>query len=57
MARADHPQKPPAKQPKHSARTAADKAARQARLAEEMRMNLMKRKAQARARRERSQPD
>jgi hypothetical protein len=44
------------KQPKHSARTAADKAARTARVAEEMRKNLLKRKAQQRAKREKSQP-
>jgi hypothetical protein len=44
------------KQPKHSARTAADKAARDARIAEEMRKNLLKRKAQQRAKREKSEP-
>ncbi len=36
--------------PHHSARTKADKAARQARLAAEMRNNLLKRKRQQRAR-------
>jgi hypothetical protein len=44
------------RQPKHSARTAADKAARAARVAEEMRKNLLKRKAQQRAKREKSPP-
>ena len=53
MARA----KDPAKQPKHSARTAADKAAREARIAQEMRNNLLKRKAQQRAKREKSPPE
>jgi hypothetical protein len=43
-------------QPKHSARTTADKAARAARVAEEMRKNLLKRKAQQRAKREKSEP-
>jgi hypothetical protein len=50
MTRADAPEKPPEpKRPKHSARTAAEKAAREARLAAEMRNNLKKRKARARA--------
>jgi hypothetical protein len=44
------------KQPKHSARTSADKAARAARIAQEMRKNLLKRKAQQRAKREKSEP-
>jgi hypothetical protein len=58
MARSDEPAKPPRpERPKHSARTAADKAARDARLAEEMRKNLLKRKAQARAQRERDESD
>jgi hypothetical protein len=39
------------RQPRHTARTAADRAARAARSAEEMRLNLKKRKAQAQARR------
>ena len=54
MARSEDPPKPsePAR-PRHSARTAADKSARQARLAQEMRTNLLKRKAQQRAQRER----
>jgi hypothetical protein len=52
MARA----KDSAKQPKHSARTSADKAARAARIAQEMRSNLLKRKAQQRAKREKAQP-
>ena len=52
MARA----KRPPEQPKHSARTSADKAARAARVAEEMRKNLLKRKAQQRAKREKSEP-
>ena len=41
--------KDPPKQPQHSARTGADKAARAARVAQEMRRNLLKRKAQQRA--------
>ena len=57
MARSDDPPKPAAKQPTHSARAADEKAARAARIAQEMRMNLKKRKAQARARRERGKPD
>jgi hypothetical protein len=40
------------RQPKHSARTSAEKAARATRLAEEMRKNLLKRKAQQRAKRD-----
>jgi hypothetical protein len=56
MARKDHPQAPEAGQPRYSARTAADKAARRARLAQEMRTNLLKRKAQQRAQRERGKP-
>lgn len=45
--------KPPERrrsEPKHTERTAADKATREARVAEEMRKNLLKRKAQRRAR-------
>jgi hypothetical protein len=38
------------KRPKHSARTTAEKAAREARLAEAMRQNLRKRKQQQRGR-------
>jgi hypothetical protein len=53
MARA----KDPPKQPKHAARTDADKAARAARVAQEMRRNLLKRKAQQRAQREKSEPE
>ena len=49
------PQDPP-KQPKHSARASAAKAARQARVAQEMRLNLQKRKAQQRAQREKGKP-
>jgi hypothetical protein len=41
------------KQPKHSARTAAEKAARRAREAEALRQNLVKRKQQQRGRQER----
>ena len=59
MARAKPPQpaksppaKPAANEPMHSARTRAEKAARVARVAEEMRLNLLKRKAQQRAKRE-----
>jgi hypothetical protein len=44
------------KKPKHSARTRADKAARAARLAQEMRLNLLKRKAQQRAKRSKGAP-
>ncbi|HEX5796291.1 MAG TPA: hypothetical protein VFY19_10645 [Geminicoccaceae bacterium] len=40
------------KRPRHSARTQADKAAREARLAEAMRENLRKRKRQQQTRRE-----
>jgi hypothetical protein len=50
------PADPPG-QPKHSARTRADKAARAARVAEEMRKNLLKRKAQQRAKRGKSGPE
>lgn len=50
MARAKHPPR----QPKHSARTSADKAARAARVAQEMRQNLLKRKAQQRAKHEKT---
>jgi hypothetical protein len=53
MARANDP----AKQPKHSARTSAGKAAREERVAQEMRKNLLKRKAQQRAKREKAQPE
>jgi len=56
MTRSDSPKPPEAGHPRHSARTAADKAARQARLAQEMRTNLQKRKAQQRAQRERGKP-
>jgi hypothetical protein len=42
------------KAPKHSARIQAEKAAREARLAEEMRENLLRRKRQQRAQRERA---
>jgi hypothetical protein len=47
---------PSPKEPKHSARTSAEKAARRARVAQEMRLNLLKRKAQQRARREKDRP-
>jgi hypothetical protein len=58
MAPSDESAKPSRpERPKHSARTTADKAARDARLAEEMRKNLLKRKAQARAQRERDEAD
>jgi hypothetical protein len=40
----------PQRGPRHAPRTQADKAARQARLAAEMRSNLLKRKRQQRAR-------
>jgi hypothetical protein len=42
----------PPRQPQHSAQTSAAKAARASRVAEEMRKNLLKRKAQQRAQRE-----
>jgi hypothetical protein len=45
-----------ARQPKHTGQTSAAKAARAARVAEEMRSNLLKRKAQQRARQEKSRP-
>ena len=45
------PPKDSSKRPKHAPGTAAAKAARQARLAEEMRSNLRKRKAQQRGQR------
>jgi hypothetical protein len=53
------PKKPenPPKRPRHSARTAAEKAAREARVAEEMRQNLLKRKARQRAQREHRKPE
>jgi hypothetical protein len=51
MARKDPPE-----QPKLSARASAEQAARAARVAKEMRRNLLKRKAQQRAKRERSEP-
>jgi hypothetical protein len=63
MTRSKEPRKPPPakrprpSQPKHSAGTAASKAARQARLAEEMRSNLLKRKARQRAQRDRGKPE
>jgi len=41
------------KRPRHSARTAAEKAARRAHEAEALRQNLLKRKQQQRGRRER----
>jgi hypothetical protein len=47
---------PPKLQPKQSAATKATKTARQAQLAEEMRSNLRKRKAQQRAQRDRAKP-
>ena len=53
MGRARHP----AKEPKHAARTSAEKASRAARVAQEMRKNLLKRKAQQRATREKSRPE
>jgi hypothetical protein len=43
-------QEPPQRGPRHSPRTQADKAVRQARLAAELRQNLLKRKRQQRAR-------
>jgi hypothetical protein len=52
MARA----KDPSNKPKHSTRTSAAKTARAARVAQEMRKNLLKRKAQQRAKREKSEP-
>ena len=48
--------KPPPVEPKHSAHTRAEKAAREARVADEMRLNLLKRKAQGRARRAKGEP-
>jgi len=50
------PAEPASGQPKHSARIRAEKAARDARIAQEMRSNLLKRKAQQRARREKGEP-
>jgi hypothetical protein len=50
------PVKPASAAPKHAARTRADKAARAARIAEEMRSNLRKRKAQQRAKRAKGEP-
>ena len=50
------PAKPPPAEPKHSARVRAEKAAREARVADEMRLNLLKRKAQGRARRAKGEP-
>jgi hypothetical protein len=47
----------PPRQPRHSAPTRVEKAARAARVAEEMRKNLLKRKAQQRAQREKSEPE
>jgi hypothetical protein len=49
------PQRGSAEEPRHSPRTRADKAARQARLAAELRQNLLKRKRQQRARDGRTQ--
>jgi hypothetical protein len=51
------PAKPPSNEPKHSARTRAEKSARAARVAKEMRLNLLKRKAQQRARRAKGEPE
>jgi hypothetical protein len=48
--------KPSSKEPEHSAPTRAGKAARAARVANEMRLNLLKRKAQQRARRAKDAP-
>jgi hypothetical protein len=50
------PAKDPPQQPKHSAPTSAEKATRAARVAQEMRKNLLKRKAQQRAKREKGEP-
>jgi hypothetical protein len=50
------PETPTSAAPQHSARTRAEKAAREARIAQEMRSNLLKRKAQQRARREKGAP-
>jgi hypothetical protein len=44
------------RQPEHSAQTRAEKAARAARIAQQMRKNLLKRKAQQRAKREKAEP-
>ena len=52
MVSAKPPAKPPRAKPKYTPRARADQAARQARVAKEMRANLHKRKAQQRARRE-----
>jgi hypothetical protein len=52
MARTTDPPRP-----RRSAQTRAEKAARAARVAEEMRKNLFKRKAQQRAQREKSEPE
>jgi hypothetical protein len=60
MGRAKHPSKEAkhaSKEPKHAARTSAETAARAARVAQEMRKNLLKRKAQQRAKREKSRPE
>jgi hypothetical protein len=53
----DPPPRPPAKRPRHLPGTDAAKAARQARVAEEMRANLKKRKARQRALQEQGKPD
>ena len=50
------PPSSPSEEPKHSARTRAEKAARAARVAKEMRLNLLKRKAQQRAKRDQGKP-
>jgi hypothetical protein len=55
-AKPRHTVKPASGQPEHSARTRAEKAAREARIAEEMRSNLRKRKAQQRAKRAKGEP-
>jgi hypothetical protein len=51
------PPQPRARQPRHLPDTQAAKAAREARLAEEMRKNLQKRKARQRALQEQGKPD
>ena len=56
----DEPPSPARKSPAaphHSPRTRAEKAARQARLAAELRQNLQKRKRQQRARDDRTPPE
>ena len=51
------PEREPAGAPHETPRTQAEKAARQARLAAEMRQNLLKRKRQQRARDDLKPPD